>query len=136
MDMQTRIAEIVREIFARGWGEGDFSGLAAALGAPFTFHVRGTSAEMDLGALIGIVAGWRDGFPDLRFEIEDLVAADDVVAVRARLVGTHLGRWGDHEPTGRHIDVDHMFFLRFDDDRLVDVYEMLDQDALRRQIST
>ena len=128
------IADVVREIFTRGWGGGGFAGLEEALAGTFTFHVRGTSREMDLDDLAGIVSAWREGFPDLHFEIDDLVAGDDVVALRARLIGTHLGRWGDREPTGRRIEVDHMFFLRFEGRRLVEVFELLDQAALREQM--
>ena len=127
-------AEIARRIFDRVWSEGDFTGLEEALAGPFTYHVRDVAREMDLGAMRDIVARWRTAFPDLRFEIDDLVADESVVALRARLIGTHEGVWGDRAPTGNRIEVDHMFFLRFDGGRLVEVFEMLDRDALRDQL--
>ncbi|HSM02954.1 MAG TPA: ester cyclase [Acidimicrobiia bacterium] len=127
-------AEIAREIFSRGWGEGDFSGLEEALAGPFMFHIRGTSQEMYLDGLRAIVARWRVGFPDLRFEIDDLVADGELVAVRTRLTGTNLGMWRERPPTGRRIEVEHMFFLRFRDRRLTEVFELLDQEALSSQL--
>lgn len=132
--MTSRHAGVAREIFTRAWSQGDFSGLEEVLAGPFEFHIRGTSQEMDLDDLRDIVARWREGFPDLRFEIEDIVSDGDRVAVRARLRGTNLGPWRNREPTGLSIDVEHMFFLRFQDGHLTEVFELLDQGALRRQL--
>ncbi|MDX1690679.1 MAG: ester cyclase [Acidimicrobiia bacterium] len=42
---------------------------------------------------------------------------------------------GGPAPTGNRIDVEHMFFLRFSEGRVAEVWEMLDGDALRSQLS-
>lgn len=134
--MSGHYTEIVRSIFDRGWSTGDFAGLEAFLEGPFTFHVRGESTRMTLGDLVDIVERWREGFPDLSFEITDLVEEGDRVAMRARLVGTNTGNWGERRPTGRSIEVEHAFFFRFDGDRIVEVFEFLDVEALREQLGS
>src|SRR4051794_11027547 len=61
---------------------------------------------------------WRQGFemmkhafPDLRAQIEDLVAAGDKVAVRLRFRGTHSGEFLGIPATGRTIEyVSHEFY--------------------------
>ncbi|BCY05945.1 ester cyclase [Actinoplanes sp. L3-i22] len=61
---------------------------------------------------------WREGFemmrhafPDLRAQIEDIVAADDRVALRLRFRGTHSGEFLGIPPTGNHIEyVSHEFY--------------------------
>ena len=60
---------------------------------------------------------WRQGFemmrrafPDLRAHIEDIVAAQDTVAVRVRFRGTHSGEFLGFSPTGRSVGyVSHEF---------------------------
>lgn len=54
---------------------------------------------------------WRENverllsaFPDLVIDIEDIFAAGDKVAVRARLTGTHSGEFLGNQPTGKKID--------------------------------
>ena len=42
-------------------------------------------------------------FPDLRVQIDDLVAEDDKVAARLTFEGTHQGPFRDFAPTGRPV---------------------------------
>lgn len=51
------------------------------------------------------VAEWLEGFPDLRFEVEELVCEGDLVASRARMRGTHAGAWLGVAPTGRRVEI-------------------------------
>jgi len=61
---------------------------------------------------------WRQGFemmkrafPDLQAQIEDIVAADDRVALRLRFRGTHAGEFLGIPATGRQIEyVSHEFY--------------------------
>lgn len=61
---------------------------------------------------------WRHGFelvkrafPDLEIRVDDLVAADDKVAVRLTLRGTHQGEFQGIPATGRTISyVSHEFY--------------------------
>jgi steroid delta-isomerase-like uncharacterized protein len=61
---------------------------------------------------------WRQGFelmrhafPDLEAHIEDIVAAQDKVAVRVRFRGTHAGEFLGFPATGRTVEyVSHEFY--------------------------
>jgi steroid delta-isomerase-like uncharacterized protein len=61
---------------------------------------------------------WRQGFelmrrafPDLQAHIEDIVAAQDKVAVRVRFRGTHAGEFLGFPATGRTVEyVSHEFY--------------------------
>ncbi|WP_278237435.1 ester cyclase [Isoptericola sp. AK164] len=59
---------------------------------------------------------------------------DDVAAVHATLHGTHRAPWQGLAPTGRTIAVEHMFFFRFTEERITDVWEMLDRPAMTAQL--
>lgn len=47
----------------------------------------------------------RNGFPDIHFSIEELVASDDVVMVELRITGTHEGEFMGIPPTGRSVEI-------------------------------
>ena len=89
---------------------------------------------MSVEDLQAVVTRWRTGFPDLEFELHTVTASGDVGAAHLTLRGTHEGPWRGREPTGRRIEVEHMFFFRFDDAKVVEVWELLDRSALRTQL--
>jgi predicted ester cyclase len=51
------------------------------------------------------VAEWLAGFPDLRFEVEQLVAEGEHVVSRVVARGTHTGTWQGVAPTGRQVSI-------------------------------
>lgn len=55
----------------------------------------------------------RTSFPDQRYEIVDLVAAGDAVALRWHGTGTQQGEFGPVPPTGRSVDYNGATFLTF-----------------------
>jgi hypothetical protein len=89
---------------------------------------------MELDDLKQIVQDWHEAFPDLRFDVHSIVASDGRAAVHATLCGTHQGPWQGLPGTGRTIEVEHMFFFRFDGERISDVWELLDSAQLRGQL--
>jgi predicted ester cyclase len=126
-------AGIVKAIFDEGWNTQRFDGVAPALSA-FRFHIGGTSRPMDVIELGAVVRSWHDAFPDLRFDVHAVTSSEDVAAVHATLRGTHLGPWRGLAPTGRRIEIEHMFFFRFSGPRITDVWELLDRSLLTNQL--
>src|SRR3990170_2579886 len=59
-------------------------------------------------------------FPDWREEIVELVAEGDTVAGRFRCSGTHLGEFLGEAPTGRHMEMEEVFFMRVEDGLFVE----------------
>jgi predicted ester cyclase len=53
----------------------------------------------------------RQAFPDLRIDLDDIVADEERVAVRLTLQGTHTGEFLGFAPTGRQVKyVSHEFY--------------------------
>jgi steroid delta-isomerase-like uncharacterized protein len=84
---------------------------------------------------------WRQGFkmlkrafPDLQAHIEDIVAAQDKVAVRLRFHGTHSGEFLGIRATGRSVDYVSHEFYRIDDGLIVEEWICSDVATLLRQI--
>jgi steroid delta-isomerase-like uncharacterized protein len=80
------------------------------------------------------VSGFRSAFPDLRFEIQDMVAEGDCVAVHFMWSGTHEGELLGIPPTGRSISVEDMALLRFKDGKVIEAYDIQDSLDMLRQL--
>ena len=77
----------------------------------------------------------REAFPDQRNEIISLRHADDAVIVEFWLMGTHKGRVGDLEPTGKPFRVRMAAFFIFEDASLVCERVYFDSGSILRQIA-
>ena len=85
---------------------------------------------------------WRQGFemmkhafPDLQAYIEDIVAAQDKVAVRVRFRGTHSGEFLGIPATGRAIEYVSHEFYRIADGLIAEEWICSDLATLFGQIS-
>ncbi len=64
-------------------------------------------------------AGLHEEFPDIRVEIESMVAEGDMVATRLTFSGTHA-------PTGKRATWPEMVFARFSEGKAVESWEVTD----------
>ena len=80
------------------------------------------------------VLGLRDAFPDLRFELTDLVAEGDRVARRWVATGTHQGSFQGIAPTGRRVSLTGIAIDRVRDGKLAETWLDFDMFGLLRQL--
>jgi len=75
------------------------------------------------------------GFPDVRFDIEDVMSIGDKVVARARVSGTNTGSFMGMPPTGKGVDVQLIDILRFGDDGLVhEHWGVMDTMSMMQQL--
>lgn len=77
---------------------------------------------------------WRAAFPDLHFEIVDLIAEGDKVLTRWVLTGTHQGEFLGIPATGRAIRVEGMSLDRIENGLVVEGFDGWDNYGLRKQL--
>jgi predicted ester cyclase len=73
-------------------------------------------------------------FPDLRAEIEDVVANDDKVVFRMTWRGTQTGSFIDIPPTGKQVAFGVFDMVRVADGKLAEHWGLLDQLSLMQQL--
>jgi predicted ester cyclase len=127
--------EIARVVFEEGWNRQEFTNVQRLLADGFQLHVRGATRSTNPEEFETIVGKWHAAFAGLRFAVHSITADDHIAAVRATLHGTHEGPWGELQPTGRSIAVEHAFFLRIEDGTVVEVWEILDGAELEAQLA-
>jgi steroid delta-isomerase-like uncharacterized protein len=87
-----------------------------------------------------VIVTLRVAFPDLRFDVHDIVCEGDVVACRSTMTGTHqgplrIGPMAGLPVSGARIEVPHMHFFRYDaDGRVTDLWHVWNTLALARQL--
>jgi predicted ester cyclase len=78
---------------------------------------------------------WMAAFPDLHFELLELIAEGDRVLARWELTGTHSDApFLGVEPTGTRIRVQGMSFDRIENGQCVEGFDGWDGVRLRRQL--
>lgn len=124
-------AQIVREALD-SWFE-DASNLPIT--EPCILHAFDRTIEVASEEYRSILRGFRSGFPDIGWRIRRVVSDATGTVAHADLVGTHLGRWSDLEPTRRRIEWEHMLLFRFDGDLIAEVWEIFDPAQITEQLS-
>jgi steroid delta-isomerase-like uncharacterized protein len=97
---------------------GDIDGFGALVADDFVEHEETPGLEPTKDGVLAFFRMYRDGFPDLRMEPQDVLACGDKVVARVRATGTHQGAFMDMPATGKAVDVQLIDIIRFGDDGL------------------
>ncbi len=80
-------------------------------------------------------AAWlRDAIPDFRLEVADEVADGDRIAIRFIGHGTHAGSLFGEAPTHNELALHGQAFYRFEDGKVAEDWELMDEGDMRRQV--
>ena len=80
------------------------------------------------------MAGFRRGFPDLHFQIEDQLIQQDKILVRWTLSGTQNGAFQNHSPTGRRISIAGMSLFRIEHGKIREIWVNMDRLGMQEQL--
>jgi steroid delta-isomerase-like uncharacterized protein len=81
-----------------------------------------------------IVSTVRSGFPNVHFQIEDLLAEEDRVVGRWTFQGTHRGDFMGIAPSGKNVSVVGIAIYRIADGRIAEAWVAWDALGLMQQI--
>ena len=131
---KAKIAKLYEEVF-RDWNVA----LIDELFSPsFTDHLlnRPTAGGVTgPGAVHGLYEALRSAFPDLIFQVHDIIAEGDKVVVRWSWNCTHLGDFRGIPPTGRKARVEGIAVYRLYDGKIDERWVSTNLDALARALS-
>lgn len=125
---------LVRESF-EAFNAGDTDRLLAVMAPNFVMHLA--EFPTPLGPDV-----WREGFemmrrafPDLEARVEDVIAADDKVAIRVSFRGTHRGEFQGIPATGREVHYVSHEFYRVEHGLFAEEWICSDNASLFRQLT-
>jgi len=134
-----RHENIVRTYYNEMWNKWDFSLAHKLLHNEISFRGSLGSRVTGVSEFKKYMVTVRSAMPDFHNEIEELVGHEEVVAVRLKYAGTHLGPLFGIAPTGKRISYSGAAFYRFKHNKIVqgwvlgDVLELLQQLRGRRE---
>ena len=126
---------VVRRFMEELWSEGKL-GVADELVAADHVHHLGDDTLRGPDGIKGAATWLRTAFPDLCFEIDDLISDGDRVVLRWTARGTHRGTFADVAPTGRHVAWTGCDWFRLRSGQLVEAFVMADGEALYDQLTS
>jgi steroid delta-isomerase-like uncharacterized protein len=114
---------------------GDIEGFGALLADGFVEHEETPGLAPTREGVMEFFHMYRAAFPNLRFDLEDVLASGNKVVARARATGTHQGELMGIPPTGKDVDVQLIDIMRFNEDGLVaEHWGVVDMLAMMQQL--
>ena len=114
--------------------EGDIDGFGRLVAAGFVEHEETPGLSPTKEGVLELFRGYRAAFPDMRMDVEEIIASGDRAVARVTVSGTHDGEFLGMPPSGRRVDVQLIDIMRFDGAGLiaehwgvVDMLSMLQQ---------
>ncbi len=128
----------VRKTMEQGFNQGDLS-VIDELVAPDGIDHQEPPGTAFIPHLKQVITGLRTAFPDLHFEIHEMLADGDIVAFRSTMTGTHTGMFrmgiGPTLPaTGRRVSVPHMHFVRLKNGKATDLWHQWNIPMMMQQL--
>jgi steroid delta-isomerase-like uncharacterized protein len=133
-DESTPAVELVRRSFAL-FNRGDIDACADLLTPDFVANIAGApgpSVGRDPWKQNAVM--FREAFPDLHAEIEDIFGVSDRVAVRLTFRGTHRGAFLSMPATNRAVAFSSVEIYRVVDDHLAEEWVSPDVTSLMGQL--
>jgi steroid delta-isomerase-like uncharacterized protein len=127
------------EGFDRMFNQGDLDYVDNALAPGAVDHQEPDGTDF-AAHLKHVISTLRTAFPDLRFDVHQLICEDGTVACRSTMTGTHqgplrIGPMAGLPVNGTRIEVPHMHFFHYDaDSRVTDLWHVWNTLMLARQL--
>jgi steroid delta-isomerase-like uncharacterized protein len=94
----------------------------------------GLRGERGPSAFASNLTSLRQGFPDIRFTIEDLIAEGDRVTVRWKWQGTHTGTFNGLPPSQKQVTNEGIVIYQLRDDKIVRNWIQTDRLGVLQEI--
>ena len=92
---------------------GDIAGFGDLVAGDFVEHQGGPGLPPTKEGTLEFFGILRAAFPDMRMDVEDLIADEEKTVARVTVTGTHKGEFMGVPPTGTRVDVQLIDIMRF-----------------------
>ena len=126
--------ELVRRFYKEVYVDWNMTQADQVLSPQFRSHDWPQGGPTGPRAFRDYYSAIRSAVPDARYEVDDLIAEDDKVVVRWRLLGTHKGNFRGIAPTGRAIALKGIAIYRVENRQLMERWVVSDLHGLLEDI--
>ena len=126
---------LIRRFCEEVWNKGNLDVMSEIFAPDYVRHdLRPGTPPSGPEGQKKIAADFRAAFPDLRMNIDLLIAEGDMVVVRWTTEGTNTGTWGNVAPTGKHARFSGVNIFRIRNNRVVELWNHRDDLGLMQQL--
>lgn len=120
---------VARRVFEEGLSQGIFT-------VPYTNDFVGHAGNGTFTRANGLAEakGWRQAFPDLKMNVDLIVAENDLVAVRWTARGTNTGSGNGLPATGKSVTATGQATFRFVDGKIAEEWASGDTVGIMKQL--
>jgi predicted ester cyclase len=134
MSTEENNLQIVRRVIEEGVNAQDLSVFDEFISPSFVDHeAEGSQPGGPEGEKV-LLLSIRESFPDWRWDIEEMLAAEDKVITRYVVRGTHRGAYMGAAPTNKEIAITGINIVRLEQGKIVESWGNSDQLGWLRQI--
>lgn len=98
---------------------GDIAGFGELVADDFIEHEGGPGLPPTKEGTLEFFRILLAAFPDMRMDVEDLIASEDKTVARVKVTATHQGEFMGVPPTDARVEMQLIDIMRFDDAGLV-----------------
>src|SRR5215207_538724 len=131
---------LVRHFFEEVWNKGSVAVADDVFADKYTIHAVGMNVETNAEGVKHAVGSFKTTFPDFRFDLADLIAEGDQVAVRWSAGGTQQGEFRLPDmpvgipATGKQIKWTGVTIYRIADGKRVEAWDEPDRMGMMQQL--
>ena len=125
---------VMRRFYEEFWCNGNEDAVDELVSEDVVDHQRPEGWPAGREGIRMLVRVWREGFPDMRETIEDMIAEDDKVVCRFTIDATNTVPFLGMPPTGRRIRISGIDIVRVRDGRICEFWYNEDALGLYQQL--
>ena len=126
---------IVRRFYDDVFTRGKIDVMDEIFASDCVCYLPGGEAIRGLDGLKDIISAvWRGAFPDVQFNLEDVIGEGDKVVIRHSAHGTHKGEIWGVAPTHKRVTWTANDIHRIAEGKIVEVWAAFDQFGMMQQI--
>ncbi|MEP7375187.1 MAG: ester cyclase [Chitinophagaceae bacterium] len=134
-DAIKRNSWLISQYFNEVWNKGKVELLDELIAPAYLNHSSSIAgAPPGPEGLQPIVIAMRKAFPDLCYEIKDLIITPDRIVARVVMTGTHQGDFFGLAPTGQKIKVDQVNIEYVTGGKITEHWRITDELSLMKQL--
>jgi predicted ester cyclase len=126
--------QVMTRFLEEVWNGGHLELCDELVGKDGVAHHRGHQLPAGPAEVKQIVSRWRDGLAGFHFTVHSLTAEDDLVVAYLTFTGKHVKPLLGIAPSGKDVKVEEMLLGRIAGGRIVEVWEIFDEYAFRREV--
>ncbi len=114
--------------------KGDEAVLDELIAEDFVDHSPSPGVPPTKDGVRGLFAMLRGAMPDMRLEVQDMIAEDETVATRKTIIGTQRGELFGVPPTNKELRIGVIDFVRITDGQIKEHWNLVDTYGLMVQL--